>query len=430
MAVDDLATLLSSVDLSEHLTLLTDEAFTVALLKSMNLGLLSELGISAEHIARLERALRSPQPQPMRELLTRLGLERHVEAFEADAVTDVTLLASLHPSVLADNLEELGLDDAARTALTAELGALRKSSSAANTARPKPVVPVTPPVPPSRAASATSSACSDRSSSWDLDQLDAVYINLASRADRRTSMESALPRAGLTAERLDALQGAEVPLTTVGMTWDTALNARFDRNCKVEHALDLSHGERGCAASHAAAWRRCVARGRALLVLEDDLVFASSTVARQTRSFVSAIEASLRPAERTLILYLGAEAQLREGAPSLRGKQAIWAARAAHAGGCELREAAWAWQTHAYVVWPAAARVLLAAMPVDAPVDVFMSKLYYERTLCGLVAQPTLARQRDPYRGGDVEHSSLRDREKMFGGAGGPAWKQRDPRSL
>ena len=83
-----------------------------------------------------------------------------------------------------------------------------------------------------------------------------------------------------------------------------------------------------------------------------------------------------------------------------------------------MKEAQWAWQTHAYVVWPAAAAILLAHLPVDAPVDVFLSRHFYERQLCALVAQPPLATQIDPYQGGDVQHSSLKEREAMFSGKG------------
>ena len=109
----------------------------------------------------------------------------------------------------------------------------------------------------------------------------------------------------------------------------------------------------------------------------------------------------------------------REGAPSLRGKRAIWAARAAAGAGreCVCKEAEWAWQTHAYVLWPAAARLLLSRLPIDAPVDVFLSRHFYERSLCGLVvAEPRqLATQIDPYHGGDVHHSSLEGRPDFSG---------------
>ena len=150
-----------------------------------------------------------------------------------------------------------------------------------------------------------------------------------------------------------------------------------------------------------------------LQVLEDDVLFSTPQLAEWSDALVGAVDAALeRAAERSVVLYLGAEAEVRESAPSLRGKLAIWAARAASVG-CELVEVRWAWQTHAYIVWPAAARALLAGLPVDAPVDVYLSRHYHEGKVCGLMARPCLARQRDPYRGGDVEHSSLRERERM-----------------
>jgi len=228
-----------------------------------------------------------------------------------------------------------------------------------------------------------------------------------------------LPDVGLkAATRFAALTSGDALEGDVQLTWDTALNARFDRNCQVDRVLSMSKGERGCAASHVALWRQCVASEAPLLVLEDDVVFSSPRVGEWTCCLVSVVEAALAPAERSVVLYLGAEAELRAGAPTLRGKQAIWAARTKRVG-CELREALWAWQTHAYVLWPAAARILLAGLPVDAPVDVYLSRHYHERRLCGLVCEPMLATQADPYCGGDVEHSSLRDRERMCGwGAG------------
>ena len=96
----------------------------------------------------------------------------------------------------------------------------------------------------------------------------------------------------------------------------------------------------------------------------------------------------------------------------MRGQRAIWAARGL-GGGHVLREAHWLWQTHCYLIWPAAASELLGSLPVDAPVDVFLSRHFYERSLTALVAQPELAWQTCPYRGGDIVHSSLVERQKL-----------------
>ena len=156
-------------------------------------------------------------------------------------------------------------------------------------------------------------------------------------------------------------------------------------------------------------WRRCLASGSALLVLEDDVIFGGAHVGASVLALARSIEETFAPADREILLYLGADAYFREGAPSLRGKQAIWAARGANAP-CVLKEAEWAWQTQSYVIWPAAARVLLAGLPMDAPVDVYLSRHFTTRTLSGLVASPQLATQIDPYHGGDVAHSSLKGR--------------------
>ena len=134
--------------------------------------------------------------------------------------------------------------------------------------------------------------------------LAAVYINLASRTDRRRAMEAALPAVGLGhAERFEAL--TSTPPSVISTCWDTTLNARFDRNCPPNTALRMSAGERGCAASHVALWRRCAASEAPLLILEDDVSFGTPEVDASCRALVRAVEgASEPPAERLVVLYL------------------------------------------------------------------------------------------------------------------------------
>ena len=137
--------------------------------------------------------------------------------------------------------------------------------------------------------------------------------------------------------------------------------------------------------------------------------------ARAVSHLARCVEETLAPAERRLLLYLGGqEGQFRDSGHTLRAQRVLWAAKeleVAHT----LREAEWMWQTHAYLIWPQAAAVLLGALPCDAPVDVYMSRFYHERALTALLAEPPLAWQTSPYRGGDIVHSSLADREKMPG---------------
>ena len=322
-------------------------------------------------------------------------LARYVPIFEDEALTP-TLLRSFRPwpAALHEALRELGVSEEDVPLITAAL------------------CPDSSPKPKTAIATAAASASYEVAATKLAAAFAAIYINLATRPDRRKSVQQSLEAVGLQAERFEALTGAAASASDVCLTWDTTLNAQFDRNTKIQPTLEMSAGERGCAASHLALWRRCAETNGPLLVLEDDLIFASAAVSRvgpAVRSLVAALEAGVDAPERTLLLYLGADAYLRDGAPSLRGQQAIWAARSANVA-CALKEARWAWQTHAYVIWPAAARVLLAGLPIDAPVDVYLSRHFHERRLCGLVADPEFVRQEDPYHGGDVVHSSLGNR--------------------
>ena len=93
-------------------------------------------------------------------------------------------------------------------------------------------------------------------------------------------------------------------------------------------------------------------------------------------------------------------------------------------------------QTSSYIIWPAAAKALLARLPVDCPTDCYISKLvrraplakrhtpphtprvwvtdacvYRAQVLEGhitaVVACPALAEQRDPYAKGDIKHTNI-----------------------
>lgn len=312
------------------------------------------------------------------------ALTRHAAVLEDEELTP-KIMRSFRPwpTALIAALAELDIPATDAQQIAAELSDDRS-------------VPVQPslPLPPAGATSHT---------------LNAVYINLATRIDRRNAMQAALTGAGLHAVRVEGVHGADVPDSTVCRVWDTTLNAKFDRNTIVRTDLPMSSGERGCAASHVQQWKRCAAANEPLLVLEDDVIFAGANVGVSALALVRAIEESFSASELHMLLYLGADAFIREGAPSLRGNQAIWSARRANTP-CILTEAEWAWQTHAYVLWPAAARVLLAGLPMDAPVDVYLSRHLTTRQLSGLVVEPQLAVQLDPYHGGDIEHSSLKGR--------------------
>ena len=80
----------------------------------------------------------------------------------------------------------------------------------------------------------------------------------------------------------------------------------------------------------------------------------------------------------------------------------------------KLREAEYIWQTACYVIWPAAARRLLQSLPVDGPVDNFISKHSLHKRVCALVTTPNLAWQAAPYEEGDIAHSGHDYRKRCF----------------
>eukprot|EP00927_Polykrikos_kofoidii_P039015 TRINITY_DN33459_c0_g1_i1.p1 TRINITY_DN33459_c0_g1~~TRINITY_DN33459_c0_g1_i1.p1 ORF type:complete len:363 (+),score=69.56 TRINITY_DN33459_c0_g1_i1:63-1091(+) len=226
----------------------------------------------------------------------------------------------------------------------------------------------------------------------------AFVVNLDRRPDRWAAVKKRLREFdGLVFDRVpavDAAAGIEIPASDVAHHWTTANNwkyvtQRFEggENCGYEKCtLPLSGGERGCAASHIALWRICAANEEAgpQLILEDD--------ALPLPGFVSRFQRALRDlqAEAPDILYLGYEL----GSPL--GRKVSRA----------VREATYLWTTVAYVIWPSGARKLLAALPVDQPVDNFMASLIATGKLHGFAVTPEAVRQAGEWNvDSDIKHS-------------------------
>ena len=254
-------------------------------------------------------------------------------------------------------------------------------------------------------------------------KVDCVYINLDSRPDRNESIEAELSRegasrapprlhiaavhsptapcvwAGIKAKRLSALTGADAPDAVVSRTWDTTVNAKYDPTTIKTGRVSLTPGERGCSMSHAVLWARCAAQGDSgppLLVVEDDLILKDGAGEMVQKLVTHFEKTNPVPAERLCLLYL-------------TGDVAEWRhPRSQSIDSCpqvKLREAEYIWQTACYVIWPAAARRLLASLPVDGPVDNFISRHTLSSHVCALVTQPKLAWQNAPYEEGDIAHS-------------------------
>lgn len=247
-------------------------------------------------------------------------------------------------------------------------------------------------LPRSKPASTTAAASQEKINS---SLPAAVVVNLDRRQDRWKEVQQRLKSLqGLSFQRLKAVDGDSeaIEQAEVLTTWSTAGNWQYvtkvfegGEHCGY-HAkeLQLTPGERGCAASHILAWRRVAAEEGALMILEDD-----ATPTPQFRPLVAQALLDLRD-ERPDILYMG----YTQAAP--------WRRKVGKA----VREAEYLWTTVGYILWPSGARKLLAALPVDQPVDNFMSRLMASRELRGFAVKPSVLKQAKPWNvDNDVRHS-------------------------
>jgi GR25 family glycosyltransferase involved in LPS biosynthesis len=182
----------------------------------------------------------------------------------------------------------------------------------------------------------------------------------------------------------------------VTTSWDTTENVVYQRlrserkgwddlHTYHERRLDLSPGERGCAASHIQAWRHCLAHcgDEPLLVLEDDAAPMPDFGGILRRAL------SVLPSDAH-ILYLG------------YSQAANWRREIS----AELVESEYVWTTVGYMIWPAAARLLLSKLPIDQPVDNWMANLCAKGELKAYCIRPKIIRQSDAWNcGSDIRHS-------------------------
>jgi len=230
--------------------------------------------------------------------------------------------------------------------------------------------------------------------------LQTIVITLERRPDRMQGcaqrLTSTCPE--LQFEKFPAVDGRTTAISAnlCTMSWDTTENTVYQRirserkgwddlHTYHERVLDLSPGERGCAASHILAWRKCLASGsdRPLLVLEDD--------AAPMPDFGGILRRALAvlPGDAG-VLYLG------------YSQAAGWRRELS----AELVEAEYVWTTVGYLIWPAAARLLLSKLPVSQPVDNFMAQQCASGELKAYCIRPKIIRQSDAWNcGSDIRHS-------------------------
>lgn len=247
------------------------------------------------------------------------------------------------------------------------------------------------------------------------------YINLEQRPERRLEMEARLEAVGLLSysDRFRALTGEETPERVVATEWDSRLNARFDKTTLPHPRVPMTSGERGCAMSHACLWATAARRpddSWPLVVLEDDVELIPTFAVHLAR-IIAKVHDTFAPDKRALVVYLGgdvaawAQDPLNHPARKARlkadasGLFDIKDRKALLHTSVKLLAASYVWQTSSYVLWPLAAKRLVADLPVREPVDNFISRHLLDDHVHALVALPCLARQVAAYCDGDIVHS-------------------------
>lgn len=230
-----------------------------------------------------------------------------------------------------------------------------------------------------------------------LKSLKTVVINLDRRSDRLQSLRNRFGEMcpELELQVISAVDGrsSKIEADLVTESWDTTHNAVYVRRrygswctCAYEERiLELSPGERGCAASHIKVWKSFVASGSEgpLLVLEDDASPKANFIGVLSR----ALEALPMDAD---LLYLGYDQACdwrREVSP-------------------ELAESEYVWTTVGYMVWPATAERLLSKLPINQPVDNWLALMSARCELKAYCVRPQIICQAQHWNiDSDVPHS-------------------------
>jgi len=177
-------------------------------------------------------------------------------------------------------------------------------------------------------------------------RLPLVFINLDRDAQRRERMAAQLREHRIDGHRLPAVWWADLPAARQDALYRAALNAR-------QYYKPLLPGEKGCYASHQAAWAQLLeSHAPALVVLEDDVLLQPG--------FADAVDAIAGLQEPwDMVKLIGRDREKVRATAALTGRFSLVRYRRVPS------------TTAGYVVSRAGAAKLLAARrPFGRPVDV------------------------------------------------------------
>ncbi len=218
--------------------------------------------------------------------------------------------------------------------------------------------------------------------------IPAIYINLDRRTDRLKHCTAQLNEKFSTLERYSAIEGKYVDTISeprVSLFYDLQENSRWDKTIKMFRTRRMSAGEIGCCISHRNVWELARSRRYQKVAIFEDDVVVSASFSRKLRRALMQLPSNWD------ILYLGY----------------INPSGLTHKVSSMLKKIKFVFGAYAYVLRDTGLRKLIAALPIDRPIDNFLGKLCEEKVLNAYGICPPIAKQiQYGGFGSDIVHSA------------------------
>jgi GR25 family glycosyltransferase involved in LPS biosynthesis len=217
-----------------------------------------------------------------------------------------------------------------------------------------------------------------------------VYvINLDTRTDRLQRVQEQTKKENIGFTRVKALTSDKVDDKIISREWQATLNSKYDTKQDPNAIVTLSDGERGCAGSHAHIWEMVQHETTPVCIMEDDVMLQKNF----NHILKLAIDWVDNNSIENPILYLEhLVAEWKSKGDDLTTTHII-------------RPITYTWNTGAYMLWPSTVKTLLANLPMNEPVDVFLARLMYNGQINAFGPDPAIAYQFCNHCDGDIVHT-------------------------
>lgn len=221
-------------------------------------------------------------------------------------------------------------------------------------------------------------------------RIPAFFINLDRRNDRLKHCISQLTPHFKVLDRYAAIEGRYVDTlreSRLTLFYDLVENMKWDASIRFKHTRRMTHGEIGCCLSHRNIWELAYGRNIPIVaIFEDDVIVSAAFKLRVRRALANC------PNDWD-ILYLGYMSSNSGLGESVAGGQ--------------LRRVKLLFGAYAYILRRKGLQKLIAALPIDRPIDNFIGKLTENGTLKGYAVVPPIADQIEyGGYGSDIVHSA------------------------